>query len=113
MRLMDTSPLCSGIQALAASDFFQRSEDGQHAEKHSRKHATDERTNHGNRGIAPIRAAFPCNRKNGMRDARSEISRRIDRVSGWPAQRQTNAPDQAAHEIRAESRPWSGCGDTL
>src|SRR5260370_21044938 len=48
-----------------------------------------------------------------MRDARSEVSCRIDGVSCRPTQRQANAPDQAAHKIRAESCHGSSLRNAL
>src|SRR6266851_7281794 len=54
----------------------------QQAQKHTSQNATEERSNHRNWRIAPIRAAFPGNGKNGVRGARPEVACRVDRVSG-------------------------------
>src|SRR6266481_1196584 len=80
-----------------------RSENGEHSEKYTSQRATDERSDHGNRRIGPIGATFPCNWKNRVRDARPEVSCRVDRISRWAPQRQTDAPDKASGEIRPES----------
>src|SRR5260370_17452173 len=63
--------------------------------------------------MAPIRTAFPCNRKNRVRDARPEVSCRVDRVSGRPAQGETDAPNKASNEIWAESCGGARPGDAL
>src|SRR5260370_13092467 len=66
-----------------------------HVEKHTGEHTADEWTNNGNRRIPPVRAAFPGNRENRVRDARSEVSCGLDAVTGRSSNSRTDAPHTA------------------
>src|SRR6266705_5582209 len=71
----------------------------QHPKKETRQHAPDERTDHRDRRITPVGAAFPGNRKNRMRDPRSEVACGVDGVSRGAAERQANASHKAPHKV--------------
>src|SRR5882762_7589916 len=77
------------------------------AEKQTRRDSAEKRSDHGNRRIAPIGPAFAGDRENGMRNARTKIASRINGISRGSAERQADAPDEAANKVRAEPRHGS------
>src|SRR5215216_3530509 len=52
--------------------------------------AADERPDHGDPGVVPVRVSLARNREDGVCDARREVARRIDRVAGGPAEREAD-----------------------
>src|SRR6266436_2176272 len=74
------------------------------AEKQTRHDSAEKRADHGNRRITPVGRAFAGDRENGMRNARTKIASRINGISRGAAERQADAPDEAANEVRAETR---------
>src|SRR6266478_9426725 len=83
------------------------SKNRQRAEKQTRHDSAKERADHGNRRIAPTGPALAGDRENGMRNARTQIASRINGISRWAAERQADAPDEAANEVGAEPRRGS------
>src|SRR5882672_10322183 len=81
----------------------------QRAEKQTRHDSAEERADHGNRRITPVGRAFAGDRENGMRNARTKIASRINGISRGAAERQADAPDEAANEVGAEPRCGSAC----
>src|SRR5882762_1534412 len=79
-----------------------RSTNRQRAEKQARRDSAEERADHGNRRVAPIGAAFAGDRENGMRNARTKIASRINGISRGAAERQADAPNEAANKVGAE-----------
>src|SRR5882724_6608237 len=79
----------------------------QRAEKQTRHDSAEERADHGNRRITPIGPAFAGDRENGVRNARTKIASRINGISRRAAERQADAPYEAAGEVRAEPRRGS------
>src|SRR5882724_1030536 len=79
------------------------------AEKQTRHDSAEERADHGNRRITPVGRAFAGDRENGMRNARTKIASRINGISRGAAERQADAPDEAANEVGAEPRCGSAC----
>ena len=53
----------------------------------------NERTDNRHKCVSPIRASFVTDRQDRMCDARAQITRGIDCVSGRPAQTQADDPD--------------------
>src|SRR6202035_1227909 len=70
----------------------------------SRQRAAGQWPKHGDRGVVPSRRAFPRDRQNRVSDSWPKITGRINGVTRRAAQRETNAPHQAAHKIRPKSR---------
>src|SRR6185503_12287439 len=60
--------------------------------EHCPRHTTDDRTDDGNPGIAPIRIDLAGNGQDSMRESRTKITRWIDGVAGWPAEREADRP---------------------
>src|SRR6266404_4340439 len=83
------------------------SKNRQRAEKQTRHDSAKERADHGNRRIAPIGPALAGDRENGMRNARTKIASRINGISRGAAERQADAPNEAADEIGTEPRRGS------
>src|SRR6266566_5017047 len=54
--------------------------------------------------VAPVRIALARDRQEGMSDSRTQVTRRIDRVAGRPAQRQPDGPHEEADQEWAEPR---------
>src|SRR5216684_2852586 len=94
VRLMNTPPLHS----------LNGSRNRERAEKQARHDSAEERADDGNRRITPIGRAFAGDRENGVRNARTKIASRINGISRRAAQRQADAPDEAANEVGAEPR---------
>jgi hypothetical protein len=61
-----------------------------------------------NRRVAPVRATLARDWQHSVRKARTQITRRVDGVSGGCAQREPDAPDKAAHQIGSDARCGSG-----
>src|SRR6267143_138659 len=80
------------------------SKNRQRAEKQTRHDSAEKRADHGNRRITPVGLAFASDRENGMCNARTKIASRINGISRWAAERQADAPDEAANEVGAEPR---------
>src|SRR6266852_2145273 len=74
------------------------------AEKQTRHDSAEKRADHGNRRITPVGRAFAGDRENGMRNARTKIASRINGISRGAAERQADAPNEAADEIGTEPR---------
>ena len=55
-------------------------------QQQSSQRSADQWTYHRNWRIAPIGSAFSRDRQNGVRDARAQVARRIDRVPCRAAQ---------------------------
>src|SRR5438093_11095168 len=64
--------------------------------------AADHRTRDRDPRVPPVRIALARDRQDEVHDARAEISRRVDRVSGRAAQRQADPEDEQGHEERPE-----------
>src|SRR6266404_9280436 len=79
----------------------------QRAEKQTCHDSAEEWADHGNRRITPIGPAFAGDGENGVRNARTKIASRINGVSRGAAERQADAPDEAADEVGAEPRRGS------
>src|SRR5258705_11064827 len=67
------------------------------------QHAADDRTDDGNPGVAPVRAALAGNGQYRVRESRPKIACRVDRVAGGPAERESDGGADAADEEGAES----------
>src|SRR3954453_19106372 len=63
--------------------------------------AADERADHRDRGIAPIRRALARDWQDRVHDPRAEVTRRVDRVPRRSAERQPDSEDQEADEEAA------------
>src|SRR6266487_1430867 len=68
------------------------------------KHPADDRTDYRHPRVAPVRITFARNRQEEMRQSRTEVARRVNGVARRAAERQTDGPDQHAHEKRSEAR---------
>src|SRR5439155_10696449 len=64
--------------------------------------AADDRADDGNPRIREVRTTFARNRQNQVREARCQIARWVDRVTGRSTERQTDAPYERADQQRAE-----------
>src|SRR5213595_317388 len=69
-----------------------------------RDQAADNRSGHRYPRIAPVRIALARDRQQRMSDSRTQVTRRVDRVTGRPAQRQPDGPHEDADQEWAESR---------
>ena len=56
--------------------------------------------------VSEIRTAFARYRPDGMRDARAQIARGINRESGSAAQAGADGPHHRANQERNQSRRW-------
>src|SRR5688500_3900763 len=74
------------------------------------EHAADEGPDHRDPRIAPVRVALPGDREHRVRDARSEIAGRVDRVPGGAAEREADADDQEADDERRDGSRWAADG---
>src|SRR3954447_1021756 len=72
--------------------------EGQRAER-----SADQRADHGNPGVAPVRRALAGDRQEGVGDARPEVTRGVDRVAGRAAEREADREDQEAGDQRAQA----------
>src|SRR6266404_1206370 len=120
-RCVNTVPICLPRRFCAAASSSDRvrlmnlpflhssngSKNRQRAKKQTRHDSAEKRSDHGNRRIAPIGGAFAGDRENGMRNARTKIASRINGISRGAAERQADAPNEAADEIGTEPRRGS------
>src|SRR5947209_3630542 len=65
--------------------------------------AADERPQHGNPGIGPVRRALAGNWQDRVHDPRPEVASRVDRVSGRSTEGQADADDQECDQQGAMS----------
>src|SRR5580698_8601275 len=82
----------------------QRRLDMQRSKQESRDRRANERPDNRNPGVAPVRTALPGDRQHGVRDSRSEVARRINRVAGGGAERKADAPYDHADQVWSKSR---------
>ena len=54
----------------------------------------DQRADHRDPRVTPVRGALVGDRQQGVDDARAQVTGRVDGVAGGPAERQTDADDQ-------------------
>src|SRR5436309_7281797 len=71
---------------------------------------TDERPDDGHPRVGPIRRPLARHRQDRVRDARTEVSGRVDRVAGGTAERQADPEDDQADDQPASTRdePYAG-----
>jgi hypothetical protein len=74
------------------------------AQQEPRQYCANEIPKDGKRCVAPVGGSLSRDREQEMHETWSKITRRIDGISSCRAQRQTDAPDQAAYQDRAEAR---------
>ena len=72
--------------------------------------AADERPDDRNPGVGPIRRALAGDRQDGVRDARTEIAGRVDRVTGGTAERQADPEDDQADDQSASTSDEAHAG---
>src|ERR1051326_5144146 len=61
--------------------------------------------------VTEIRSAFSRNRKDGMRDAGTQIPSRVNRESGGASQTRADGPNGGANQKRNQSRSGIGLDD--
>src|SRR5665647_2293175 len=94
----------------------------QDAGQQSCDNAADDRADNRNPAVGPVGAALAGDREEGVRNARAEVTTRVDGVSGRSTERGADAEDQQAdaegaqpahvHDWRAASEATcAGCDD--
>src|SRR5919106_509475 len=66
--------------------------------------AADERANHRNPRVLPVGRSLARDRQDRVGDARTEVTRGIDRISGRAAQREADGEDQEPNDERRDGR---------
>src|SRR5271157_1443750 len=77
------------------------------------KRSAKEWSDHRNPCVAPIRGTLSGHGENRVSEARPEITRRINGVPGRPAEREADAPNEAADEVWAKAGGEAGAGGRL
>src|SRR5439155_14242526 len=62
-----------------------------------------ERPDHGNPGIAPVRAALVRNGEKRVSEPRGKVARGVDRVAGRGAEREADRPNEQANQERRQA----------
>ena len=84
-----------------ARDVPDRSDEG--VREQAGEDAADDRTDHRDPRVAPVAGALVAHRQDGVRDARAEVTGRVDGVAGRAAERGADADDEQGDRERAEA----------
>ena len=76
---------------------------------HGTKDAADDRSDHRNPAVAPVRCPLAGDRQHGVRDAGPEVAGRIDRVARRSAEREADGPHEEADQERPRGRWRARC----
>src|SRR5207253_7098530 len=68
-----------------------------------RDDAADDRPGHRYPSVAPVGGSLARDRQERVRESGTQVARRVDRVAGRPAQRQTDGPHEDTDQEGAES----------
>ena len=100
-------PICSARHRHARERLVRRSRNAplemNQANEQARQRAAYQWPGNRHGGVPPVRRIFLRNRQQRVNDARSQVARRIDGVSGGAAQAQADAPNHAAHQVRSQT----------
>ncbi len=71
--------------------------------RRSQKRA-EERSDNGDPSVTPLSRSLPFHRQKHKRDARSEVSRRVNSIPSWATQRKPDAEDQNTDHVGTDAR---------